>query len=235
MEEMNQADQTLETIAYTEIYNAIITGIFPPGYQIVEEGISEQLNMSRSPVRSAIKRLQAEGFLEKRTNRRIYVTFPSTSKVVDALYVREALDGMTARLAAIKRTDEDIAEIETILEQSNESLSQNDLFRQHELAVLIHIKIYNASHNEMLSRMAANIEHQTALFTYRSLQDDVYRAKCALDEHTLICRHVIDQKPDEAESAAREHINKLLQRVLIVEQRQKNLFSGQGHSSLRIL
>lgn len=56
-----------EAIAYRELRNAILTGIFPPGYQVVEEHISSQLNMSRSPVRSAIKRLETEGFLENGT------------------------------------------------------------------------------------------------------------------------------------------------------------------------
>ena len=95
-----------EAIAYRELRNAILTGIFPPGYQVVEEHISSQLNMSRSPVRSAIKRLETEGFLEKRDNKRIYVALPELDKVLDILYIREALDGMCSRLAAQNRTAE---------------------------------------------------------------------------------------------------------------------------------
>ena len=99
---------TLESRAYEALKTAIITGVYPPGGQVVEELVAKQLEMSRSPVRIAIKRLQAEGFLERYPNKRIYVAMADAQKTVDALYIREALEGMASRLAALYRDDTDV-------------------------------------------------------------------------------------------------------------------------------
>lgn len=211
---------SLETVAYNEIKNAIVTGIFPPGYQVVEDYISGQLNMSRSPVRSAIKRLQTEGFLEKRENKRMYVSIPSASKIIDLLYIREALDGITARIAATNRTETDIIRIKNILQDSFEALNGNDIYRQHELAILIHHAIYDSTGNEALIHLAKNYENQVTLFTYNSYAQDSQRYAVSFEEHTKICQCVIEKKPDEAEAAARLHIQQLRQRVSFVEQKR---------------
>lgn len=216
---------SLENAAYTELYNAIISGIFPPGSQIVEDQVATQLEMSRTPVRSALKRLQAEGFIEKRANKRIYVTHATADHIIHILHIREALDGMASRLAAINRTDEDIARIQDNLRQSEELLASGDFFKQHILAVQIHEIIYDTSHNEPLARLAKNTETQTNMFTYQSMIDDFSRAKKALEEHRLICEHIIRQDPESAEAAARMHIQALIQRVVIVEKRQKTSLS----------
>ena len=93
----NEKKVSLENIAYEQLKNAIVVGIYPPGIQIVEEQIANQLNISRSPVRIAIKRLEAEGFLDRYSNKRIYVAFADAKRTIDALYIREALEGMAAR------------------------------------------------------------------------------------------------------------------------------------------
>ena len=94
--------ETLENRAYEALKTAIVTGVYPPGAQIVEELAASQLAVSRSPVRSAIKRLQAEGFLERYPNKRIYVAMADAEKTKNALYIREALEGMASRLAALR-------------------------------------------------------------------------------------------------------------------------------------
>ena len=96
-----------ETLAYNELKRAIMEGLYPAGYQVVERTLSELLDMSRTPVRSAIKRLEAEGFLERGTNRRIYVVLPDDRELLDTLYLRMALEGMASRLAARNGTQED--------------------------------------------------------------------------------------------------------------------------------
>lgn len=223
---------SLETIAYKEIKQAITSGIFPRSYQIVEEHISGQLNMSRSPVRSAIKRLQAEGYLERRDNKRIYVASPDTSEIIDILYVREALDGMTARLAAVHRTDRDVEIINDILAQTKVLMKSNNLAQLHELTIQIHHAIYGASKSRHLSALAKTAESQVSLFTYHSLKLDDTRSEAAYAEHALIAQYVIEQKPDEAEKAARYHIAQLRDRVILVES-MRNQTASLTQSSLR--
>lgn len=215
-----------ETIAYRELRNAILTGIFPPGYQVVEEFISSQLNMSRSPVRSAIKRLETEGFLEKRSNKRIYVSLPEFDKVVDILYIREALDGMCSRLAAQNRTPEDIEKLRHIMDQSRTSVENEDIYAHHEIATVIHYEIFEASKKPMLARLAMNYENQISLFTYDSFKQDHLRIQAAHEEHCAICRAVIAGDADAAESEARRHIRGLRERLTMLHERKNRNFNS---------
>lgn len=128
---MNEAKEngkkmSLENVAYEELKNAIVVGIYPPGIQIVEEQIANQLNISRSPVRIAIKRLEAEGFLDRYSNKRIYVAFADAKRTVDALYIREALEGMAARLAAINRTQEHIVQLQNLFSVMEQAQAGHD-------------------------------------------------------------------------------------------------------------
>lgn len=207
-----------ESIAYRELRNAILTGIFPPGYQVVEEFISSQLSMSRSPVRSAIKRLETEGFLEKRSNKRIYVALPELDKVLDILYIREALDGMCSRLAAQNRTDADISKLNDIMERSSVAAESGDVYAQHEIATIVHYAVFKASQRPLLAKLAINYENQISLFTYDSFKQDDMRILSAHQEHCAICRAVIAGDPDTAEAEARRHIRILRERMTILHE-----------------
>ena len=215
-----------EAIAYRELRNAILTGIFPPGYQVVEEYISSQLNMSRSPVRSAIKRLETEGFLEKRDNKRIYVALPELDKVLDILYIREALDGMCSRLAAQNRTAEDIEKLNQIMERSRMSIESGDIYAHHEIATVIHYAIFEASKRPLLARLAINYENQISLFTYDSFKQDDMRVRTAHEEHCAICRAVIAGDGDTAEAEARHHVRILRERMTMLHENKSRAMNS---------
>ena len=215
-----------EAIAYRELRNAILTGIFPPGYQVVEEYISSQLNMSRSPVRSAIKRLETEGFLEKRDNKRIYVALPELDKVLDILYIREALDGMCSRLAAQNRTAADIEKLNQIMERSRMSIESGDIYAHHEIATVIHYAIFEASKRPLLARLAINYENQISLFTYDSFKQDDMRVRTAHEEHCAICRAVIAGDGDTAEAEARHHVRILRERMTMLHENKSRAMNS---------
>ena len=204
----------LEDLAYTELKNAIVTGSCPPGMQIAEDMIANQLNMSRSPVRVAIKRLQAEGFLERRANKRIYVTFANEKRTLDALYVREALEGIAARLAAVSRTEDDIKQLQAIMSEAEELIQQNNIYESYRIGFKMHKKIFCIARNEQLSRFGIITLEQESVISYRSLQNSLDRAKIAHQEHEIIVNHIITGNADEAEAAARQHIVRLQERLL---------------------
>jgi DNA-binding GntR family transcriptional regulator len=201
---------TLESVAYEELKNALIIGIYPPGSQIIEEIIASQLDMSRSPVRSAIKRLEAEGFLEKHSNKRIYVTRGDARRTINILRIREALDGMTARLAALYRDEEDIARFRTLMDEMDACVDEKNVILAYRCGFRMHYAIYEASKNPELSKMAGSILEREAISSYRSLQQDTQRVRASQREHAEIVGAITAQKPDEAESLARRHIETLI-------------------------
>ena len=218
----NEKKPDLESIAYEQMKMAIVQGLYPPGFQIVEEMIAGQLGMSRSPVRIAIKRLQAEGFLEKRANRRMYVTFADSKRTLDALFVRKALEGVAAYQAAVNRSEEMVADICRLLKEMEQWRHDGDTFRLYQMSVDIHRLIYAASNNPQLERIGINALDQESVFSYRSLVMDHGRILNAYSEHAAIAQAIIDQKPELAETRAREHIDQLIRRIQEVPREEGN-------------
>ena len=207
----------LENIAYKEIKNAIVTGGYPPGAQVVEDVIATQLNMSRSPVRIAMKRLQAEGFLERHDNKRIYVTIADQKRTLDALYIREALEGMAARLAAEHGTQEDKEQLRDLVAEMEARLKEENIFELYQLGIEMHKKIFHITQNVQLERLGINTLEQESVFSYRSLQQSLNRAVTAHEEHVRIATYVIEGDGDQAEKEARQHIHQLIDRVMKVQ------------------
>lgn len=204
---------SLENVAYEELKNAIVVGIYPPGIQIVEEQIANQLNISRSPVRIAIKRLEAEGFLDRYSNKRIYVAFADAKRTIDALYIREALEGMAARLAAVNRTPEHIAKLQALFAEMEEAQSKQETFVLYQKGVNVHRLLYAAANNPQLERIGINTLEQESVFSYRSLLRDNGRSQAMHSEHRMIAKYVMEQDADRAEEAARYHIRQLIDRL----------------------
>lgn len=205
--------ETLENRAYEALKTAIVTGVYPPGAQIVEELAASQLAVSRSPVRSAIKRLQAEGFLERYPNKRIYVAMSDAEKTKNALYIREALEGMASRLAALRRDEADVAALRQAEQALDRCAREGDTAGLYLAEMQLHRAVLSACKNPQLERLAANLLDQECVFRYRSMVMDQARSADSLSEHKAIVQAVIRQDADAAEHLARNHIHQLLQWV----------------------
>ena len=97
-----------------EIRNAIFTGKFPPGYQLKEEELAQQLDVSRTPVRQAIRSLADQGLVEIRANRRSYVTDINEVQFEELFDLLSFLESYSAGLAAAKISDEAIARLKEL-------------------------------------------------------------------------------------------------------------------------
>jgi DNA-binding GntR family transcriptional regulator len=102
---------------YDMIRSLVVAGEYIGGDPMPEEQLATQLNVSRTPVREALKRLQAEGIVERRGNRRVYLAEVSPVTVVDIFQVRARLEPMGARLAALRVDAAFLALLEDRIEQ----------------------------------------------------------------------------------------------------------------------
>ncbi|WP_349687737.1 GntR family transcriptional regulator [Acidaminococcus sp. DS4831] len=214
---MNNENTSLAEIAYKKLREAIIMGKYPPGYQIVELTIATQFNMSRSPVRIAITRLQTEGIIEKQKNKRFYVAHANRKRTIDTLYIREVLEGLAARLAAMNRTEKDIEILEKCMEQMNtfnQEKKQKDLYIE---SVKFHKFIFKVAGNEQLEKIGVRNMEQEAVFSYRSLFQNSGRTSEAHKEHKEILKCIVDKDPDGAEKAAKNHIHILIKKIIMGE------------------
>lgn len=101
----------LSTRAYEVIKRKIVNGEITPGTKLQEDRLAEELGISRTPIREALSRLAQEGLVEIIPRRGTYVVEFSLFDIVHLLEIREALEGMAARLAATNIARETLAEM----------------------------------------------------------------------------------------------------------------------------
>jgi DNA-binding GntR family transcriptional regulator len=119
--ETSNAD-TLADQTYRAVRTAIATGKIKPGQRVTERGLAEQLSVSPTPVREAIRRLQQDGLLERTGPRTVKVSFISETAIRDLAEVEIALRGMIARFAAQRATQEQLDQLDAILDDADDLL-----------------------------------------------------------------------------------------------------------------
>jgi DNA-binding GntR family transcriptional regulator len=106
--------------AYVELRDRIVTLRLPPGSALVEDGLMKELEIGRTPLREAIKRLALENLVEVRPRRGTYVTEVNVADIVHITEVRAELEGHAAQLAAMRMEDRGRAEAEALLAELEE-------------------------------------------------------------------------------------------------------------------
>lgn len=190
---------------YQQLIDLLVNGELRPGDVIVERRIAEFLNASRTPVREALGRLEAEGLVFKQTNRGVTVSPFSTEAFVDLLNVRQLLEAEAARLAAGRIPREQIAHIRQALSElaikANPSLSE-----VWSVDNLLHGEIARASGNPLLAGMIEDLRRRTHVF-------NAYRAptahKFADDENFVLLDAVESGDADRARAAMISHIDRV--------------------------
>lgn len=191
---------TYET--HNRLRTDIIQGAIRPNERLIAADLAEKLNISRTPVREALQLLEAEGLVV--AVKRGYMVREHTSDEIREIYeVRSALEGMAARLVAIRASDEAIQAIEDIGAHHDE-LASVERSRLVDLNDQFHAAIVEASTNERLGRInRRNSEH---FFNYKiaELYTDA-EALASVRGHAAIVEALKARDADAAEKAAREH------------------------------
>jgi DNA-binding GntR family transcriptional regulator len=148
-EEARQKGQLFGTTT-SVIRSLIITGILAPGARVRERELCEQLGVSRTPVREAIKTLTQEGFVQALPNRSAVVTPLNLAEIGSLIVVLATIEGLAGRLACGTATDEQIAGIALLQERMNHHHLQDDLPNYFAANKQFHRKIVEAAENSVL-------------------------------------------------------------------------------------
>jgi DNA-binding GntR family transcriptional regulator len=193
--------------AFHKLTQAIISGEFAPGEKLSEAELARRFGISRGPIREALQRL--EGKLVLRMPRvGVSVIDLSTEKLIELFAVREALEGMAARLAAERTTEQEIVELGRLLEQhgAHDDVASGAAYYQAGQDDDFHFHIVRAARNEQLqSMLLEELFFKLKLYRYR-ISSKPGRAQKALEEHREIVAAIASRNPDAAEAAMRRHI-----------------------------
>lgn len=203
----------LREIVFETLREAIIQGRLRPGERMMEIQLAEEMGVSRTPVREAIRKLELEGFVVMVPRKGAYVAGISVKDIVDVFEVRAALEALAAGLAAERITGEEMEELERSLVQINEVSSRDSIDDIVALDSSFHDIIYRSSRNERLIQIVTHLQEQIHRFRTASLSQPG-RTKWALDEHKKIVEAISDRNVELAQSLAREHIESAEQSML---------------------
>jgi DNA-binding GntR family transcriptional regulator len=189
---------------YEEIREAIREGLIKPGYRLVERDIAAQLNVSRTPVREALRLLEAHGLASSVTGRGLVVTSLTPGDIAELYYAWEMIEGVAAATAAQNATDLEIDALRQIHSLWNPEDNPHTLGR---LNKRFHLAIHVATHNRFLIRALLTIDDSVSLlgFSTYSLPG---RGREVAAEHGAILEAIVARSPAAATAAAQAHIRR---------------------------
>ncbi|GAK54943.1 transcriptional regulator, GntR family [Candidatus Vecturithrix granuli] len=203
--------EDLEERAYRSIIRMILEHCFKPGDYLLETELAAQLELSRTPVRQALGRLVAEGFLEKRRKKGCVIPVPTPEDAQQVFFARQAIESQTAAAAALHATDEDIATLQTFLQQQDEAYRSCNKEAYSLANEEFHLGIARASRNAYLQRYCQHVFWRSNLYIFFFdafyLQNkNTRQIHFTPQEHNQIIEAIVHRNPQEAEAAVKQHI-----------------------------
>lgn len=216
MKEYNSFDDqySLRARVYNSLREDILNGKYNAGENLVELRIAEELNVSRTPVREAIRQLELEGLVESIPNKRVTVKGISAKDMEDIYRIRRVLEGLSARWAVEQISDDEVNELQEVYELMEFYTQKSDINQIAKLNTRFHEIIFSATKSSILRHILKDFQFYVKWARHESLSSPG-RMEEALKEHLNILQAIKSRDGEEAEKYLTIH----------VENSSKNLFN----------
>ena len=201
-------NSTIPDRVFSLIKEAIVEGDIAAGSKISEPELARTYGISRGPLREAIGRLEACGLVVRRPNVGARVVTLSSSQLIEIFHIREALEGMAARLAAQNMGTDEISDLRGLLDKHGEQIERDveHAYFQREGDLDFHYRIVQGSHNtRMIELLCNDLYHLVRLYRYQFGMSSK-RGPRAFVEHGHIVDAIERRDPEMAELMMRAHI-----------------------------
>ncbi|HDZ9287680.1 TPA: GntR family transcriptional regulator [Vibrio cholerae] len=208
------------------LIEAIVEGQLAPGSKISEPELAKQFQVSRGPLREALMRVEGLGLIERIPHIGARVIQLSPTKLVELYAVREALEGMAARLAARNITEIELAGLESLLSTHSTHIDQVEgaSYFHQQGDFDFHYRIIQASRNQQLIGLLCDeLYHLLRMYRYQSPRSHA-RPVEALEEHKFILRAIRQRDEELAEMLMRRHISRsrqLIEQQIMLDAQQQ--------------
>jgi DNA-binding GntR family transcriptional regulator len=190
---------------FNRLREDIISGKYKENEELRESTIAGELGVSRTPVREAIKQLELEGLVNVIPNKGAYVTGISEKDIRDIYVIRSYLEGLCARWACEKQTDDLILKLSEVVDLTDFYIEKGNTDQILELDDRFHELLYQASGSKRLYTLLSDFHHYVKPIRQQSLSR-ISRAKESNAEHRAIVEAFKKGDEEEAERLAHEHI-----------------------------
>jgi DNA-binding GntR family transcriptional regulator len=185
---------------YAAICQEIVSGLLPPGAKLNEPELAKRFGVSRGPLREAIRRLEERQLVSCTPNAGARVVIHSPEDIIEVFVLREALEGMAARLAATNMTDEELVELRRIFEEERARGSSN----WHDRT--FHVYIVHGSRNSRIRRIINRDYYQLIRLWYSRERWIAHGTDDSWSEHERILDAIEHRDAECAEILMRRHI-----------------------------
>lgn len=210
---------------YEELNRQILTLVLPPGTKMSEVDVAEALGVSRQPVRDAFYRLSKLGFLTIRPQRATTVSLISERSVMQARFIRTAIELETVRAACNRLTTGDMDALEAILDEQAGTVSPRDAERFHRLDDQFHREISERTgHGYVWDIIRENKAHMDRV-RYLSLS---FASERAYSEHRDILAAIRTRDADAATACLRLHLMRILDQIVQIRATHSSYFADES-------
>jgi DNA-binding GntR family transcriptional regulator len=183
----------------------ILEGVYRPGERLIEVEMAAAFQISRAPLREALRSLAQEGIVMHRPNKGFYVPAITVDDARSLYEFRQALETSAARWAATRASEAEITVIRGMLEMTDKVFKKGEDAYPQDLD--FHLALTRAAHSPLIEQRAQEISRQLQVLRQRSGYSHD-RARAAYEEHVAIAKAIADHDPDEAERAIRAHLER---------------------------
>ena len=202
-EETPASDRPLREAVRDTLRTRIFEGHYAPGTRLVERDLAAEFNVSRLPIREALRMLRQEGLIRDRASRGTEVAGLSAKDVEDLFDVRESLEVLACRLAASRATEEDLARLSGLLDDAERFLAKGSILEAHRANSEFHDAITAIANNNFL-RSALEPLQGRMHWLFRHVSD----LPELIQEHRELYAAIASGDPDRAAAQSASHIGK---------------------------
>lgn len=196
----------LRDVVFKTIRGRILTGELKPGERLMEIHLANQLGVSRTPIREAIRKLELEGLVIMIPRRGAEVAQITEKSMRDVLEVRKALDTLSVELACERISEEGKEELEKVCYQFEKAVRTRDAAAIAKSDVAFHDLIVEATGNMRLSQMVSNLAEQMYRYRFEYIKDESQHGRL-VEEHRKIYEGIVRGDKAEATEAIQVHID----------------------------
>lgn len=208
-----QIQKPLRELVYLELKHKILTGEIQARTRLMEIDLAERMNVSRTPIREAIRELATDGLVVIEPRRGAYVSDISIQNMLDIFEVREDLEGLAAGLAAQRITEEEklaLSKMHRLYERAVEARDKEEIVEYDEK---FHNFIVRCSRNNVLIELSRQLQELSMRFRYLYYDDGTVFERIP-KEHKHVMEAIVAGDAEKARREAEAHIKDLKQFII---------------------
>lgn len=195
----------IRDLVYENLRKAIIEGKLKPNERIVEKEYAEKLNISRTPIREALRKLEIEGLVQYIPRKGVVVNTIEEEEIIETYEIRKALEGLAMRYVVKRISDEEIERLKELMDSMEESNRSGDFEGLLDICKEFNEVILNASRMPKVAGLINAMKEQLQRFKRITMSQSVRRSN-AIQEHKEIFQAIVNRDSILAERLVIEHL-----------------------------